>query len=99
MSVTLTLYDKYCEEITTETPNAIVAWYLMSSWAYYKEDDPIISDALYDNLSRRLIDNWDSIKHQHKDRIDLDALKAGTFLGEYPSIIEGAVAVLRRTKQ
>ena len=38
---------------------------------------------------------YDSIEHIHKEHIVRDALKAGTFLGKYPSRVEGAVKQLR----
>lgn len=72
-----------------------VPYYLMASFAYYVEDDPIFSDAFYDNLAKTILDNWDSITHRHRDVLSKDALEAGSFLGEYPSIVEGAVKSLR----
>ena len=67
----------------------------MASYAYYVEDDPIFSDAFYDNLAKTILDNWDTITHRHRDVLSKDALEAGSFLGEYPSIVEGAVKSLR----
>jgi NAD-dependent DNA ligase len=68
----------------------------MAAYAYYVEDDPILTDAQYDRLVKRMIDNWDKIQHRHKKLISLDALKAGSYLGEYPSIVEGAVKQVRK---
>lgn len=72
-----------------------IPWYLMASYAYYKEDDPIISDAQFDWLVKRTMKDWDDIEHMHKHCILYEDLQAGSFLGEYPSRIEGALKVVR----
>lgn len=75
----------------TDNPNMIVPYYLMLSYAYYVQDSPLASDGFYDKLARKLLKEWDNINHYHKHFIDKDALEAGSFLGTYPSIVEGAV--------
>ena len=80
----------------TDNPNMLVPYYLMLSFAYYKQDDPIVSDAFYDKLARKLLKEYDNIEHYHKHLISKDALEAGSYLGEYPSIVEGALNDLRK---
>jgi hypothetical protein len=75
----------------TDNPNMLVPYYLMTSFAYYKRDDPIVSDAFYDKLARKLLKEYDNIEHYHKHLISKDALEAGSYLGEYPSIVESAL--------
>lgn len=77
--------------------NMLVPFYLMCSYAYYVDDDPIISDAFYDKLAKKLLKEYDSIDHYHKYLIDKDALEAGSFLGQYPSIVQGAVNTFRNS--
>lgn len=72
-----------------------VPYYLMASFAYYVQDDPIFTDGFYDALAKKILDNWDSITHWHRDVLSKDDLEAGSFLGEYPGIVEGAVKSLR----
>ena len=91
-------YDKICQDKTDSNPNMLVPWYLMSAYAYYVDDDPIVSDGVYDRLVKRIITNWDKIKHQHKHLLSLEQLEAGTYLGEYPSRVKGAVEELRKIK-
>lgn len=79
----------------TDNPNMLVPFYLMLSYAYYKLDDPIVSDGFYDKLARKLLKEYDNIEHYHKHLISKDDLQAGSFLGEYPSIIEGALNSFR----
>ena len=73
----------------------MVPWYLMASFAYYKQDDPILSDAFFDNMAKTMLENWDSIEHWNKEYINSDDLKAGSFLGEYPSRVEGGLESLK----
>ena len=77
-----------------------VAWYLMASYAYYWQDDPIMSDAAYDALCKDLDARWDSIEHPHKYLIDRDWLKAGSCLLprlDYPNMAVNAIISVRET--
>ena len=98
MSVELfvdTTCDKMCLDAIDTNINMTVPWFLMAAYAYYVEDQPILSDASFDRMVHRMIDNWDKIEHRHKELITLDQLKAGTYLGEYPPMIAGAVKEIR----
>jgi len=90
------MMDKHCLDLIDNNVNMTVPWYLMAAYAYYVEDDPIISDQLYDRLVLKIIDNWDTIEHRHKELLSLDDLKAGTYLGEYPGMVKGAVESIRK---
>ena len=91
------MIDKIMREVTEDNINMTVPWYLMTSYAYYVEDDPLVSDGVFDRLSKKMIESWDTIEHFHKDHIKIDDLKAGTFLGEYPSRVADAVDNIRQT--
>lgn len=87
--------EKYCIDVTTDNPNMLVPWYLMASYAYYEEDNPLISDSLFDKLATRLLKCWDEVEHRHKHLLSEDMLKAGTYIGEYPGLVSGAVEQVR----
>ena len=77
--------------------NQLVPYYLMSSFLYYSAHPQWVSplnDIEYDNLCKRLLDEWDSIEHPHKYLIDFESLSSGTgyYLkqDDYPSIVIGA---------
>lgn len=89
------LLDKECFDAVDSNPNMLVPWYLMAAYAYYVDDDPIISDASYDALVRNLLAHWDQVEHHHKHILSKEQLEAGTFLGEYPSRVKWAVRNLR----
>ena len=69
-----------------------VARYLMCSYAYYVLDKNLITDQEFDELGKHILENWDAIDHPHKYLLTKDMLEAGTYLGEYPNIVKGAVA-------
>ena len=68
-----------------------IAKYLMCAYAYYEWDKPLISDTEFDMLAKEILDNWDNIEHMHKYLLTKDMLVAGTYLGEYPNMVKGAV--------
>ena len=89
------MFDEHARQLIDANINMTVPYYLMASYAYYVEDDPIFSDAFYDSLAKQILNNWDMITHWHRDVLSKDALEAGSFLGEYPSIVQGALKSLR----
>lgn len=87
--------DAYVKRIIKSNPNMLVPHYLMACFLYYVQDDPVISDALFDEMSKALLAKWDSIKHWHKDLISLDDLKAGTgYAIQYPQRVKSAATAL-----
>lgn len=74
-----------------------IARYLMCAYAYYKEDDPIITDHEFDALAKWILHNYDDIEHMHKHLITKNDLVAGTYLGKYPSIVESSLKHYRKT--
>jgi len=69
----------------------MVAYYLMCSYAYYERDSPIVSDAFFDDMAKRLLAEYDTLTHWHKKYVTKDMLRAGTYSGSYPPIVEGAL--------
>ena len=63
----------------------------MCAYAYYELDKPLISDTEFDMLAKDILNNWDNIEHMHKYLLTKDMLVAGTYLGEYPNMVKGAV--------
>ena len=72
-----------------------IAKYLMCAYAYYVEDKPLITDAEFDELSRYILAYYDEIEHHHKYLVTKGDLEAGTYLGEYPERVKGAVRSYR----
>lgn len=91
----ISFLDKELIDATDKNINMTIPWYLMAAYAYYEQDDPILSDAAFDRLTRRMIQHWDEIEHQHKSKITLDMLHATTYIGEYPDRVKGGLDALR----
>lgn len=88
--------EKACAQVCEESINMYVPWYLMAAYAYYEEDDPILSDRTFDLIAKKILEHWDEIEHRHKNVLTKDMLTAGTFIGEYPSMIKGATESVRK---
>ena len=67
-----------------------IAKYLMCSYAYYKLNTNLITDAEFDQLAKDILANYDNIEHMHKHLVTKDQLEAGTYLGQYPNMVMGA---------
>jgi NAD-dependent DNA ligase len=64
----------------------------MSSYLYYKKDKSVLSDTDYDVMCKRIISEWNTIKHPHKKFVKKEALVAGTgyHIKKYPTITMSA---------
>ena len=91
------LLDKYCLDLIDDNPNLMIPWYFIAAYGYYEKDEPLITDALFDRICKRMLKEWDTLEHRHKEYIEKDALEGGTFMGEYPSLVEGAYQELLGT--
>ncbi len=91
------MLDQHAAELFAKNINMMVPWYLMASYAYYEQGDPIFTDAFFDEMGKTMKERWDDIDHFHKSIITIDDLTAGTFLGKYPSRVEGGLKSLRET--
>ncbi len=58
--------------------------YLMAQYTKNIEDDPILSERCLEKLSKKMLDNWNKIVHNHKHLIREDDLLKVEFSGEYP---------------
>jgi len=90
------MLDNHAAKLFADNINLMVPWYLMASYAYYKQDDAIFSDGFFDEMGKTMLACWDNIEHFHKEYITKGDLEAGTFLGEYPSRVEGGLAEVRK---
>lgn len=96
MSELSSTLDNIAAKKFAENINMMVPWYLMASYAYYKQDDAIFSDGFFDDMGKTMLACWDDIEHFHKEYITKGDLEAGTFLGKYPSRVEGGLQSVRQ---
>ena len=90
------MLDDYAADLFSKNINMMVPWYLMASYAYYKDDNPIFSDGFFDDLGKTMLVVWDDIEHFHKDLISKNDLHAGTYLGKYPERVKGGLLNIRK---
>ena len=90
------MLDSMIKTKIVEDINMAVPWYLMMSYAYYKEDKPIATDATFDIVAKMLLESYDKINHRHKNLISKDSLDTGTYLGVYPTIVKDTVQMVRK---
>ena len=85
---------KTTEDIKNMHPDALVSWFMIGSYAYYDLNKNVMSDYDFDYLVQRLKDEWDNIKHPHKELITTTNLESGSGYDiEFPSIVKGATVV------
>lgn len=92
----IAMFEKMAMDNTETNPNMLIPWYIMASYAYYVEDNPLLTDGSFDRLCTKLLDKYDDLEHQHKSFVDKEQLTAGTFLGDYPTRIPDVVKQMRR---
>lgn len=62
----------------------------MCSYAYYQLNTNLISDHEFDQLGKDILANYDNIEHMHKHLVTKEMLNAGTYLGDYPTMVRSA---------
>lgn len=78
-------------EIQTMSPNRLISWFMMGSYAYYDLGKPVMEDVSFDYLVQRLKECYDEADHPHKKHITKEHLEAGTGYDiHYPLMVKGA---------
>lgn len=72
------MYDKQVQEICDNNPNMYIPWWLMASYLYYICNRNILSDVMFDKMSKEMLSKWDIIEHRHKHLITTEMLEAGS---------------------
>jgi hypothetical protein len=97
----LKMFDELCDFLTNQNKNLLIPWFILTSYAYYEEDKPLLSDACFDSLCKRLSQYYFEIDHIHKDLL-LDETQGeeikfhtGHFL-KYPERIKYVVEEIRK---
>ena len=85
--------DQHAAELFAKNINMMVPLYLMASYAYYKQDDPIFTDSFFDDMARTMLECWDDIEHSLKCYITKGDLTGGTFRENIPTRVEGVLSV------
>jgi len=76
--------------------NKTVPWYIMARYAIQVENDPVVSDGMFEKIRRRLIEHWDEIEHELKPMLAYEDVLERTFTGEFPKSVAMATQQMRR---
>ena len=79
-----TKFDEY--DLIAMPIGPLFVRYLMSSYLYYvAEMGSPWDDSQFDQVCKRLLDEWDTLEHSSKHQVTIEDLKAGTgFSIKYP---------------
>ena len=78
-------------DVENMSPNMLVSWFMMASYAYYCLGKPVMEDLSFDYLVQRLKECYDEVEHIHKKYISKEHLDAGTGYDiHYPMMAKGA---------
>lgn len=85
-------YDEVVRECFKKNKNTCISFWMLSSYAYYCRYDSIMSDTAFDKMSKFMLDNYDSLEHNHKHLITKGMLVAGSGYNlkaeDYPLIVK-----------
>ena len=78
-------------EINEMSPNRLVSWFMIGSYAYYRLGKRVMEDSDFDFLVQRLKECYNQADHPHAKLITEEHLKAGTGYDiEFPTIVRYA---------
>jgi len=84
-------YDTAARESFKGNPATAISFWLSASYAYYCRYESLLSDEVFDKMSKYILEKYDEIEHHHKHLVTEDGLKAGSgyYLKEndYPLIV------------
>lgn len=75
--------------------SSTVPIYIMAQYAKNIEENPILSERYLKKLSKKMLDNWTEIVHNHKQLISEQDLLNAEFSGEYPNNTQMGIDQLR----
>ena len=87
--------DGLCRAVLGRHKNALVSWWLMAGYMYEVHDLPLISDGLFDEMSRGIAERYDEIDHPQKHLIDREFTKSASGV-KFPLSTRCAAQVLAR---
>lgn len=85
-------FDQAARDCFKKNKNSCISWWMSASYAYYARYESLLSDEAYDKMSKYILDNYDSLEHEHKHLITKEMLSAGTAYNlkeyDYPMVVK-----------
>lgn len=78
-------------DVNEMSPNKLVSWFMIGSYAYYRLGVRVMEDSDFDFLVQRLKASYNDVDHPHKKFITMEHLDAGTGYDiRFPTIVKHA---------
>lgn len=85
-------FDEPVRDCFKKNRNSCISFWLVSSYCYYIRHESLMSDQAFDKMSKWMLDNYDSLEHNHKHLITKEMLEAGSGYNlnenDYPLIVK-----------
>lgn len=92
------LFDKVaCNDIDTDK-NRLIPWYIMANLAF-NNNDPILSDAIYNRMVGRIFNEFDELEHELKIQcIAISVMERKVSIAFIPESFTNKLKLLRMVK-
>tara|TARA_R110002074_G_scaffold88763_2_gene195469 strand:- start:585 stop:914 length:330 start_codon:yes stop_codon:yes gene_type:complete len=87
--------DMEAMELVDGCISSSVPIFIMAQYAKCVQQDPLISERYLVKLSKKMLDNWSKIVHNHKHLITEEDLRNVEFSGDYPKRTDFGVQQIR----
>lgn len=85
-------FDEAVRECFKKNKNSCFSFWLVSSYCYYIRHESLMSDSAFDKMSKWMLDNYETLEHNHKHLITKEMLEAGSGYNlnenDYPFIVK-----------
>ncbi len=71
-------FDNVVRECFKKNKNSCISFFLTCSYCYYILYQSLMTDIAFDKLCVWMLENYDSLEHEHKHLVTKDMLAAGT---------------------
>lgn len=84
--------EAYIQELArVKGTSILIPWFLLLSYCYYERDLSLVTDSFFDEMCRRMLAEWPTLRHPDKHRISEEDLSAGTgYAVKVPERAKGA---------
>ncbi len=84
--------DQAARDSFKVNPSSCISWWLSASYGYYIRYESLLSDEAFDKMSKYILDNYESLEHNHKHLVTKEMLVAGSGYNlkesDYPLIVK-----------
>ena len=87
--------DKQMFDVIDSDINCSIAWYILAQFSKNELDENLIEENSLVYLSKKIVSNWDTLEHKHKDYLTVDIVKKLDYSGDYPKNTHLAVKTLK----